>query len=70
MSLSEEMALVTKLVSLQVKCNAFDGLTTFEQRREKVRGALKQVADVTYTVRDGKNITMRQQFVKVYGVEL
>lgn len=71
MSLSEEMALVTKLVSLQVKCNAFDGgLTTFEQRREKVRGALKPVADVTYTVRDGKNITMRQQFARVYGVEL
>lgn len=70
MSLSDEMALVTKLISLQVKCNAFDGLTTFEQRREKVRGAVIQVPDVTYTVRDGKNITMRQQFVRVYGVEL
>lgn len=70
MSLSDEMSLVTKLVSLQVPCSPFDGLTTFEYRRELVRGAVRQVPDVTYTVRDGKNITLSQQFHRVYGQAL
>jgi hypothetical protein len=67
-SMYDEMSLITKIRSLQVVCNAFDGLTTFEQRRELVRGAVSQIPDVTYTVRDGKNITIAQQFEKVYGV--
>lgn len=68
MSLTDEMFLITKIRSLQIPCNAFDGLTTFEQRRELVRGAVSQVPDVTFTVKDGKNITIAQQFTRVYGV--
>jgi len=67
MSMYDEMSLVTKIRSLQVVCNAFDGLTTFDQRRELVRGAVSQIADVTFAVRDGKNITIAQQFERVYG---
>lgn len=70
MSLYDEMGLITKIRSLQVPCNAFDGLTTFEQRRELVRGAVNQIPDVTFTVRDGKNITIAQQFQRVYGCAL
>lgn len=70
MSLTEEMCLVSKIRSLQILCNAFDGLTTFEQRREVVRGAARQVAEVTFTVRDGKNITVGKQFERVYGCAL
>lgn len=66
MKLTDEMTLITKLRSLQVKCNAFDGLTTIDQRREIVRAALKPVEEVTFTVRDGKPITMAQQFQRVY----
>jgi hypothetical protein len=70
MSLTDEMLLVSKIRSLQITCNAFDGLTTFEQRRELVRGAVNQVPAVTYTVRDGKNITLAQQFTHVYRCDL
>lgn len=70
MSLSEEMSLVTKLVSLQIQCTPFDGLTTFEYRRELVRSAVRLVPDVTFTVRDGKNITLSQQFHRVCGQAL
>lgn len=68
MSLTDEMTLITKIRSLQIPLNAFDGLTTFEQRRELVRGAVSQIPDVTFTVKDGKNITISQQFTRVYGV--
>lgn len=70
MSLADEMSLVTKLRSLQITCNAFDGLTTFEQRRELVRGAVSQIPEVVYTVRDGKNITLAKQFEHVYRCAL
>lgn len=71
MSLTHEVSLVTKLKALQVPCNPFsDGLTTFEQRRELVRGAVSQVPDVVFTIRDGKVISMAQQFRAVYRCEL
>lgn len=70
MSVTDEMTLITKIRSLQIPCNAFDGLTTFEQRRELVRGAVSQVPDVTFTIRDGKAITIGQQFQRVYGCSL
>lgn len=68
--LTDEIKLVTKLKSLGIKCLPFDGLTTFEHRREVVRGAARQVAEVTFTVRDGKNITVGKQFERVYGCAL
>lgn len=70
MSLNDELLLVNKVRSLQVICNAFDGVTTFDQRREKVRGAVSQVPDVVYRTVDGKNITLQQQFERIYGVSL
>lgn len=67
MSLTDEMMLNAKLKSLGVVCSAFDGLTTYDQRRESFRGAVSQVPEVTYTVKGGKRITMQQQFDEIYG---
>lgn len=69
-NLTDEMLLTSKLKSLGVKLSPFDGLSTFETRRELLRAAVNMLPDVTYTVRDGKNITLAQQFAKVYGVAL
>lgn len=66
-SLTDEMCLVVKLKALGIKCNAFDGLTTHEQRREFIRAALLPVDDVTYTVQNGKRITMGVEFARIYG---
>lgn len=65
--LTEELILVSKLRSLQIDCAAFDGLTTPEQRRDRVRAAMQPVLDVTYTVKDGKRVTISEQFERVYG---
>ena len=40
MNISIELALVSKLRAYGVKCNAFDGLTTHEQRKENIRAAV------------------------------
>lgn len=70
MSLTDEMLMTAKLKSLGVKCDPFAGLTTFQERRENVRALIGDLADVTYTVRDGKRITLAQQFETVYGCPL
>jgi hypothetical protein len=65
--LADEIALVSKLRSLGAECNAFDGLTTIEQRKEAILKAMDTFEGVTYTVRNGKRITMAMQFADVYG---
>lgn len=68
MNLSLEWSLFVKLKSLDIPCAAFNtGLKTYDERRENMRVAIKQVPDVVYTVREGKIITMSQQFSKVYS---
>lgn len=66
-NLTAEMLLVSKIKSLGIECNAFDGLTTVEQRMDSVRKAIEPVLDVTYTVRNGKRITMAMQYADAYG---
>lgn len=65
---TDELALITKLRSLGVMLNAFDGLNTPDQRREIVRAALMPVDDVTYAIRNGKRITIAMRFAEVYGM--
>lgn len=64
---TDELALITKIRALQIECNAFGGLLTPEQRRDIVRKAIDPVLDVTYTMRDGKRITMAMQYADTYG---
>jgi hypothetical protein len=61
-----EICLVVKLRALGQKCE-LDGLMTLEQRMDLVRAALEPVLDVTYTVRNGKRITMAMQYADAYG---
>lgn len=61
-----ELALLVKLISLGEKI-AFDGLLSLDQRREMVRKVLLPRDDVTYTVRNGKRVTLGMQFAAVYG---
>lgn len=70
MNLHAEINLVTKLKALGVELGAIDYLSPFEDRLATVRAAVNQVPDVTFTVRDGKNITLAQQFAAVYGADL
>lgn len=67
-NLHAEINLVTKLKALGVELGAIDYLSPFEDRLATVRAAVNQVPDITFTVRDGKNITLAQQFAAVYGV--
>lgn len=60
-----EMALIVKLRSLGQKIN-FDGLVALDERRELVRKALLPFDDVTYTVSNGRRITLGMQFATVY----
>lgn len=64
--LADEMSLITFLRSLQIEV-AFDGLRTPDQRREIVRAALMPVDDVTFTIRNGRRITIAMRFAEVYG---
>jgi hypothetical protein len=71
MPLSDEMALVAKLISLELPCReVWNGVTTQAERRERLRPLVKKVSEVTYTVIEGKRITMAQAFIRAYGVDL
>lgn len=61
-----EMALIVKLRSLGERL-PFDGLPTLDQRREMVRRVLLAHDHVTYTVSNGKRITLGMQFALVFG---
>jgi hypothetical protein len=70
-TLTEEMLLVRKLISLDLPCKTvFEGLTSRDERRDKVREAVKQVPDVTFTIDHGKVITMAMMFARAYGESL
>lgn len=62
-----ELALIAKLRALDNSVRLPAGLTTTEQRREIVRKAIEPWLDVTYTVRNGKRITMAMQYADAYG---
>lgn len=63
-----ELSLISKVRSLGIECNAFDGLSTIEQRMDIVRKAIQPVLDVTFTVRGGKRVTIEMQYADAYGV--
>lgn len=65
--LSDEIAFAVKLKALGQPTDAFAGLTTVEQRRDTFREALRPVDDVTFTVANGKRITMAMEFARIYG---
>jgi len=66
MNVSDEWYLLLKLRSLHIRCDAFDGVSSFEQRRERMRAAIIPNREITYTVMDGKRITLGQQFSLIY----
>ena len=66
MSLCDELRLYRKLQALEVPCLPDLTRMSWDERRETLRTAVKQVADVTLTVRDGKRFSMRDAFVAVY----
>jgi len=63
---THELSLILKLRSLGSHV-AIEGLTTIDQRREAVRRALLPVNHITYTVSNGKRISLGVQFAAVYG---
>ncbi len=65
-----ELGLLAKLRSLEPGWRPPEGLSTREQRRDAVRAAVMPWLDVTYTVRNGKRITMAMQFAEVYDGEV
>lgn len=63
-----ELGLLVKLRALDPAFKPPVGLTTPEQRRDSVRAAIEPWLDVTYTVRNGRRITMGMQYADVYGI--
>jgi hypothetical protein len=70
MNMHDELALANKLTALGEPGHLFDGLTSHEERREKARAMVKRCADVTFTIRDGRRVTMAQMFRETYRVDL
>jgi len=64
---TDEMALVSKIRSLGIECAAFDGLTTPDQRRQCIRAAIDPVLDVTFTILNGRRLTMAMKYADTYG---
>jgi hypothetical protein len=46
----------------------FSGITTTEERMAKVRHLIRYDGNITFTVIDGRRITLAEQFLKAYGV--
>lgn len=63
-----ELGLLVKLSALDQSFKPPDGLSTLEQRRDAVRIAIDPWLEVTYTMRNGRRITMAMQFADVYGM--
>lgn len=72
MSLIPEMSLVTRIIQKGVKCEAFVGLTTRDQRREVVRASIRagDLAGKRAGKYDGKPLTFAAYFAKLYGEKL
>lgn len=64
---ADEISLVTKMRALGAKPQIPDGLSTREQRRDAVRAALDPLLEVTFTIQNGKRITMAMQYARAYG---
>lgn len=62
-----ELGLIVRLRSLERKFHLPEGLSSIDQRRDLVRKAIEPWLDVTYTVRNGKRITMGMQYATAYG---
>lgn len=65
--LADEMAFAVKLKALGIETDAFDGLTTVDQRRDRFRAVLQSVDDVTFAILNGKRISMAMEFARIYG---
>lgn len=61
-----ELGLLAKLRALDQSFAPPPGLTTLEQRREAVRSAIEPWLDATFTIRNGRRITMAMQYADVY----
>lgn len=64
---AKEIALITKLKALGADCDV-DLCMSLEQRRDAVHKALEMFDGVTYSVRNGRRISMAMQFADVYGM--
>jgi hypothetical protein len=62
----DEITLIAKARSLGCQINLV-GLATVEQRKDIVRAAIDPVLDVTFSLRNGKRITMAMQYAQAYG---
>lgn len=72
MNFTDEWFLQTKLRARGLKCDAFGGATDHEQRREKIRAAIK-VAGIATTecwVVKGKAQTFAEAFAQTFGEAL
>lgn len=71
-NLSDELWLVEKIKAAGGKWNAFDGVTTREQRRQSVRASLKinELGAKKCGRRQGKELSFGQVFELIYGEAL
>jgi hypothetical protein len=65
--LADEMALIVKLRALGAHPQIPAGLVTWEQRRDAVKAVLDPVSDVTFTIRNGKRISVGMEYARIYG---
>jgi hypothetical protein len=62
-----EISLVSKIRALGIACT-LDPLMPILERSKLIRAAIDPVLDVTFTIRNGRRITMAMQFADVYGI--
>lgn len=65
-----ELGLLVKLRALDNTFKAPTGVTTPAQRQDAVRAAIMPWLDVTYTIRNGRRVTMAMQYADVFGGEV
>lgn len=65
--LTDEIALFSKLRSLGVVCE-LDPLMPVDVRRDVARQAIEPVLEITFTVANGKRITMAMKYADTYGI--
>ena len=62
-----ELSLIVKLRALDRTFSLPAGVIPREQRRDLVRKAIDPWLDVTFTVRNGRRITMAMQYAEAFG---
>lgn len=65
--LTDEISLFSKLRSLGCEC-ALDPLSPVEQRYDMARKAADPVLDITFTVANGKRISIGMKLADTYGI--